>query len=107
MGETCNIASALVVVKHVMRWQTHAFRALLCKRFKNLRFFHDLCIQTPVFHRTRTRGNEVSDDHIFLQPQQRVNLALHRGFGQHAGGFLKDAAEIKLSVKKRGAGNAQ
>ena len=51
-----------------------------------------------VVGRAGTGRDQAADDHVFLQTAQVVRLAHDRGFGQHAGGFWNDAAEMKLSV---------
>ena len=36
-----------------------------------------------------TGWNQVSEDHIFFQPDQVVDASCEGGFGQHLGGFLE------------------
>src|SRR5690606_6714600 len=38
---------------------------------------------------TRARRDQPADDHVLLQAVERIDLALHRGFGEHARRLLE------------------
>jgi hypothetical protein len=47
---------------------------------------------------TGTGGNQVTDNHVFLQSPQAVNRSGDGRIGEDPGVSWKDAAEIKLSM---------
>ena len=46
----------------------------------------------------RTSRDEFTDDDVFFEAQERVDLAFDSGIGQDTSRFLKDAADRKESV---------
>src|SRR5262245_32237338 len=49
----------------------------------------DLDGHVPVPAHPRPRGDQLADDHVLLQPEQRIRLALDRGVREDPGGFLE------------------
>ena len=43
----------------------------------------------PVCHQAGACGDQLTDQHVLLQTNQVVNLALDSGIGQNLGGFLE------------------
>ncbi len=43
----------------------------------------------PVALHARARRDQLADQHIFLEPDQRVDLSLDGGLGQHLGRLLE------------------
>src|SRR5690606_28407798 len=55
-----------------------------------------------VDRKTRTRRNELSDDDVLLEAQERVRPALHRGLGEHTRGLLeRSSRQPRLGRKAR------
>ncbi|MPL98794.1 hypothetical protein SDC9_45003 [bioreactor metagenome] len=56
---------------------------------------------------TRARRDQTADDHVLLQADKLVALALHRSLGEHAGGLLEGGRRDEGPRLQRGLGDAQ
>src|SRR5215218_2457345 len=54
----------------------------------------------------RTRRDQLSDDHVLLEPEQAVALALDRGVGEHLGRLLEGGGRQPRLGRERGLGDA-
>src|SRR5215213_2920329 len=60
----------------------------------------------PVAADARTRRDQLSDDHVLLEPEQAVALALDRGVGEHLGRLLEGGGRQPRLGRERGLGDA-
>ena len=52
-------------------------------------------------------GDQVTQDHVFLQTDQVVDLARESGFGQHLGRFLEASSRDEAFARHGGLGDSQ
>src|SRR5690606_18544161 len=60
-----------------------------------------------VHARAGAGGDEATDDHVLLEPDQRVLLALDRGLGEHAGGLLERGGRDERTGLQARLGDAE
>ena len=56
---------------------------------KSVEIYSLLVVTGAVIGHTRAGRNQLADDYVLLQAHQRIDLALDRSVGQHAGGLLE------------------
>src|SRR5215471_17553933 len=61
----------------------------------------------PVHHGAGARWYQAADDDVLLEAFERVDLAVDRGFGEHARGLLERRRRDERSRLQRGLGDAE
>src|SRR5262249_60634365 len=61
----------------------------------------------PVHHGAGARRDQPADDDVLLEAFERVDLAVDRGFGEHARGLLERRRRDERPRLQRGLGDAE